>query len=616
MRSLVVVLGMTMGASPAAFEALRNGDAAALVKALDAGASVNAKDERGQTLLMHAAVYLPVDGLRLLMDRGADVNLTGKGGATALMVAAGNFEKVRLLVERGADVNARSAGGNTALRHALALPAGKESVLYLIRKGAKPEPRELNTAVRRGEVGLVRELLATGVAVTDAAVRGALGRPEMMLLLDAKAGPFQGEDGHRKAVSAVTPNSGPSELMTAAYYAQTSKVRALVNLGANVNAKDSRGRTALMYAAGGENGSDELVRSLLEQGADPAAKDVRGDTALDMARRGGKPSIVSALGGKPEPPVDSVPAGEGKMPPLRESLGKALGLLESAGPEFYKVNGCISCHHQSIPQMAAGVTRKKGIAVNEAVSKAQGEAVTALLKLSENNLWQMGCSTLGGYVATLSYDLVGLGADGQPRSQWIDLASNCLAKAQTISGAWTIRDVRQPLGSNDAKYTALSMRGLLNYTLPGLKDEYAARVARGAAYLESAPEGDMQSLAFRILGLKWAGRTAAIPRLARQLESLQRANGGWAQDAEMATDAYATAISLWALHEGAGSGNSTWQKGAVYLRRLQKEDGSWHVRSRGFGFQPYRETGFPHGHDQWISAAATGFAVLALAPLL
>jgi len=40
------------------------------------------------------------------------------------------------------------------------------------------------------------------------------------------------------------------------------------------------------------------------------------------------------------------------------------------------------------------------------------------------------------------------------------------------------------------------------------------------------------------------------------------------------------------------------------------------VRSRGFGFQPYFETGFPHGRDQFISAAATSWAVMALAHTL
>jgi hypothetical protein len=47
----------------------------------------------------------------------------------------------------------------------------------------------------------------------------------------------------------------------------------------------------------------------------------------------------------------------------------------------------------------------------------------------------------------------------------------------------------------------------------------------------------------------------------------------------------------------------------------QCEDGSWYVRSRAMPVQPYFESGFPHGRDQFISAAATNWAVMALTPL-
>jgi hypothetical protein len=39
---------------------------------------------------------------------------------------------------------------------------------------------------------------------------------------------------------------------------------------------------------------------------------------------------------------------------------------------------------------------------------------------------------------------------------------------------------------------------------------------------------------------------------------------------------------------------------------------SWYVRSRAPKFQPYFESGFPYGHDQWISQMATGWAAAAL----
>lgn len=38
----------------------------------------------------------------------------------------------------------------------------------------------------------------------------------------------------------------------------------------------------------------------------------------------------------------------------------------------------------------------------------------------------------------------------------------------------------------------------------------------------------------------------------------------------------------------------------------------WHVKSRALRIQPYFESGFPYGHDQWISHPATAWAVMAL----
>jgi hypothetical protein len=49
------------------------------------------------------------------------------------------------------------------------------------------------------------------------------------------------------------------------------------------------------------------------------------------------------------------------------------------------------------------------------------------------------------------------------------------------------------------------------------------------------------------------------------------------------------------------------------LLRTQFPDGSWLVRSRSFPVQPLKESGFPHGRNQWISAAGTSWATMAIA---
>jgi hypothetical protein len=54
------------------------------------------------------------------------------------------------------------------------------------------------------------------------------------------------------------------------------------------------------------------------------------------------------------------------------------------------------------------------------------------------------------------------------------------------------------------------------------------------------------------------------------------------------------------------------QRGIKFLLATQQEDGSWYTRTRALAFQPYFDSGFPHGYNQWVSAAATSWAAMAL----
>ena len=68
-----------------------------------------------------------------------------------------------------------------------------------------------------------------------------------------------------------------------------------------------------------------------------------------------------------------------------------------------------------------------------------------------------------------------------------------------------------------------------------------------------------------------------------------------------------------ALHEaGINVRSPVYSSGVSYLLRNQYADGSWLARSRAYPVQLYAETGFPFGRHQWISAAGTSWASLAL----
>ena len=80
------------------------------------------------------------------------------------------------------------------------------------------------------------------------------------------------------------------------------------------------------------------------------------------------------------------------------------------------------------------------------------------------------------------------------------------------------------------------------------------------------------------------------------------------------SDAYATGRALYASRVGGGMSptHETYRKGVSNLLQTQLPDGTWLVHTRSYPVQPYFESGFPHGPDQWISAAATSWATLSL----
>ena len=143
----------------------------------------------------------------------------------------------------------------------------------------------------------------------------------------------------------------------------------------------------------------------------------------------------------------------------------------------------------------------------------------------------------------------------------------------------------------------------------------AQAVRLAGSWLVKAHVGTSEERNMRLMGMAWAGVDKHhINDAVRDLVAQQRTDGGWAQLHWLQSDAYATGQALVALREaGMAVRDPAYRRGVQYLLDHQMKDGSWWVRTRSIPTQTPFDSGFPHGVDQWISAAATNWSTIALA---
>jgi len=619
--------------------------------ALKAGASANARDINGNTALMWAAVYGDLDCVKLLVEKGAEINATNALGATALMRAAFDYQKVRLLVERGAEVNWRSALGNSALILAARPADSHRAVEFLLRHGADARATNawgataLMSAVAGGDEATVRDLLAHGA---DVNAQPAISHPGFIF------------------------GGGRSALMWAAYRADLKILKLLLDAGADVNSEGFTGTplsqaawinnaaaaqlllkrgarvdraghgdsfTALHWAASNEEADPALVNLLLKHGANP---NVTGGEAVDafvdvpqtpllLAQKRGETAVVAALRAagatNDTTEAESLDGTVQRSLPNRldpemmhAAIAQAIAPLQKTSVESKRAfinhssrQDCTSCHQQFLPMAALGFAKKAQVPIDIEQERELIEMVgKGELKNPEAD-WEPLFHPDAVY--TKGYALFGCSSEGLPASEITDSWVHHLALIQGKDGRWLSNLPRPPIQTGDIGATALAIHALQSYPLPGRKAEFAQRVERGRQWLRKATPANHDGRVFQLLGLAWAGESPEnLNKLTKNLLAQQNSDGGWSQLAGLKSDAYATGQAVFALHTAARLTvtDPALERGRRFLLLTQLEDGTWHVHRRAFPFQPTMKSGFPHGRDSWISAAASSWAVLAL----
>ena len=241
----------------------------------------------GLTALVFAARHGDIETVRILLDAGADVNQVTEYGWTALLTATQNryYQLGKFLLERGADPAIGNSGGWTPLYIATDnrniengdYPTRQpdmdhmEYIELLLDHGADPNARMMSSTETR--TIFTHQWLREEGATAFWRASQSSDTELMRRLLDAGADPLIATHNGTTALM-VASGIGWVEGVTHEWSREQNvqTVDLLLELGADVNARDRDGRTALMGAA--HKGRSGIVRTLVDRGADMAARDV------------------------------------------------------------------------------------------------------------------------------------------------------------------------------------------------------------------------------------------------------------------------------------------------------------------------------------------------------
>jgi ankyrin repeat protein len=577
-------------AASAMVEELRRNNLAAFMKTATATPRLlNARVDGGATPFMYAALYSNAATLDRLLKMGANPNAHNDSNTTVLMWAARDLEKTRLLIAHGANVNAKSDELRTPLMIAARRPGGSPVVKLLLDHGANPNPNTrpvaesspLLEALSAGDLESVKLLLTHGAnapAIAEWALQLAVQNKctECLELLTAK---ITDKDAYTAALQDI------------AVFGDMKATQTMLDHGADVNAKSKH------IKAGDE-----------------------GLTVLDMAKRHGNTPVLEFLraSGAAFGPMTPMPLHPKQNNDIRSAIQDSIPLLQVADTNFVTKSGCVSCHNNSLTAMTVGAARKQGFRIDEKVASAQVQAnVDSLIKVRDR--LQQGFMVPVGDTfseSIVGYMLLGLNAEGYKPDINTDMAAMHLMLRQNTNGEWfsPTADTRQPLCLGHIGNTALSMRALQLYAPKVNNADYTRSIQRAATWLATAHSYNNDDLGWRVAGLAWAGTNKpALQQAIKELVATQKPDGGWSDLPSMESTAYATGKSLVALHTaGMSTSGPVYKRGVKWLLDNQQMDGTWYVQTRAMAFQPSFDAGFPYSHSQWISAAGTNWAAMAL----
>ncbi|UKZ57021.1 hypothetical protein TrVGV298_010871 [Trichoderma virens] len=230
------------------------------------GDYVNSKDSQKKAPLYLAVEFGHRDFVQQLLKLPqVEVNARGYRDLTPLQVACkkGNDDIIEILLDAGADMEARSDDGGANVN--------------FIHGGTTA----LHTAAQMGYSAIFEHLLKGGADI-HAGVGTIVGTPLHVASSRIDGNPLIQRLIDLGAAIDATDMDGKTPLHTAAQFGKPANIKLLIDNGANMEARDGRGRTSILFISHEEQ-RKECLRLLIRLGADVNVADKEGRTPLYLA---------------------------------------------------------------------------------------------------------------------------------------------------------------------------------------------------------------------------------------------------------------------------------------------------------------------------------------------
>jgi N-acyl-D-amino-acid deacylase len=305
---------------------------------------------------------------------------------------------------------------------------------------------------------------------------------------------------------------------------------------------------------------------------------------------------------------------------VKSAIEKGLARIETGVTNYPKHRQCFSCHHQAMAVFSMTSAKQHGFSINADLLKEQIDFSLKTFRNTESIAKGQG---VGGDTTSVIYALNTIAAVNRPYDDTIAALVQYLLVRQRKDGAWPIavRGERPPTMGSLFTNVGLAIAVLKKYGPPksvdgaiDLQMRIDAAVIKARDWLLINQPVSTEDKVFHLRGLVDAGAPSKdVDAARRRLLNDQLADGSWPQLVNMAGDAYATATALVVLRRsGVESNHEAYRQGVKYLLASQKEDGAWIVQTRSKPVQVFFDNGDPGDKSQFISFAATGWAVMAL----